>query len=132
MVQGVILGRATQELWHASHTPPANLEGEAPPQTPSSPAEVKNGWVGWGSTSRVLNVLYYFMTGVRDHVPCAEGAVQFCIWARTTTAMPATTTEEFSQSIQAPSSTHPGTTYPVRAHPSLRYRRFKESISAIL
>ena len=27
------------------------------------------------------------------------------------------TTEEFSQSIQAPSSTHPGTTYPVRAIP---------------
>ena len=29
----------------------------------------------------------------------------------------ATATEEFSQSIQVPSSTHPGTTYPVRAIP---------------
>ena len=29
----------------------------------------------------------------------------------------AAATEEFSQSIQAPSSTHPGTTYPVRATP---------------
>ena len=31
------------------------------------------------------------------------------------------TTEEFPQSIQATSSTHPGTTNPVRANPSLRY-----------
>ena len=37
-------------------------------------------------------------------------------WATTT----ATATEEFSQSIQAPSSTHPGISYPVRANPSLR------------
>ena len=36
---------------------------------------------------------------------------------RATTA----TTEEFPQSIQAPSSTHPGISYPVRANPSLRY-----------
>ena len=34
--------------------------------------------------------------------------------ARTTAAA---TTEEFPQSIQVPSSTHPGTTYPVRAIP---------------
>ncbi len=34
------------------------------------------------------------------------------LWARTVAA-----TEEFSQSIQVPSSTHPGTTYPVRAIP---------------
>ena len=40
-------------------------------------------------------------------------------WATKTTAT-ATTTEEFSQSIQAPSSTHPGISYPVRANPSLR------------
>ena len=39
-------------------------------------------------------------------------------WATTTTAT--TATEEFSQTIQAPSSTHPGTSYPVRANPSLR------------
>ena len=32
----------------------------------------------------------------------------------------AATAEELSQSIQVPSSTHPGTTYPVRANPSLR------------
>ena len=32
-----------------------------------------------------------------------------------------TATEEFSQSIQAPSSMHPGISYPVRANPSLRY-----------
>merc|ERR1711966_339286 len=37
-------------------------------------------------------------------------------WATTTA-----TTEEFSQSIQAPSSTHPGISYPVRANPSVRY-----------
>ena len=41
--------------------------------------------------------------------------------ARTTTAATTATTEEFSQSIQVPSSTHPGTTYPVRANPSLRF-----------
>ena len=35
--------------------------------------------------------------------------------ARTATA--ATAAEECSQSIQVPSSTHPGTTYPVRAIP---------------
>ena len=34
-----------------------------------------------------------------------------------TTATTATTAEEFSQSIQVPSSTHPGTTYPVRTIP---------------
>ena len=40
----------------------------------------------------------------------------------TTTA----TTEEFSQSMQVPSSTHPGTTYPVRAIPhSDKEIRFK-------
>ena len=38
-------------------------------------------------------------------------------WA---TAAAATAAEEFSQSIQAPSSTHPGISYPVRANPSLR------------
>ena len=37
-------------------------------------------------------------------------------WATAATA----TAEEFSQSIQAPSSTHPGISYPVRANPSLR------------
>ena len=36
-------------------------------------------------------------------------------------ATAAATTEEFSQSIQAPSSTHPGISYPVEANPSLRY-----------
>ena len=36
---------------------------------------------------------------------------------RATTTAAAATAEEFSQSIQAPSSTHPGTTYPVRAIP---------------
>ena len=30
-----------------------------------------------------------------------------------------TATEELVQSIQAPSSTHPGTTYPVRVNPSI-------------
>ena len=35
----------------------------------------------------------------------------------TATAATATAAEEFSQSIQVPSSTHPGTTYPVRAIP---------------
>ena len=35
--------------------------------------------------------------------------------ARTTTATAAA--EEFSQTIHVPSSTHPGTTYPVRAIP---------------
>ena len=39
-------------------------------------------------------------------------------WA--TAAATATATEEFSQSIQAPSSTPPGISYPVRANPSLR------------
>ena len=28
----------------------------------------------------MLNVLYYFMTEVGDHIPCAEGAVQFYDW----------------------------------------------------
>ena len=37
-------------------------------------------------------------------------------WATTTTAA-ATAAEEFSQAIQAPSPTHPGTTYPVRVSP---------------
>ena len=36
--------------------------------------------------------------------------------ARTAT----TATEEFSQSIRAPSSMHPGTAFPLRANPSLR------------
>ena len=35
-------------------------------------------------------------------------------WA---TAAAAATAEEFCQAIQAPSPTHPGTTYPVRASP---------------
>ena len=39
-------------------------------------------------------------------------------WATTTAT---TATEEFSQGIQAPSSTHPWISYPVRANPSLRY-----------
>ena len=33
--------------------------------------------------------------------------------------------DEFSQSIQVPSSTHPGTTYPIRANPSLRHERYE-------
>ena len=40
-------------------------------------------------------------------------------WATAATATAAT--EEFLQSIQAPSSTHPGISYPVRANPSLQY-----------
>ena len=40
-------------------------------------------------------------------------------WA--TAAAATATAEEFSQSIQAPSSMHPGISYPVRANPSLRY-----------
>ena len=38
-------------------------------------------------------------------------------------ATAAAATEEFLQSIQAPSSTHPGISYPVRANPSLRLVR---------
>ena len=34
----------------------------------------------------------------------------------------AATPKEFPQIIQAPSSTHPGTTYPGRAEPSLRFQ----------
>ena len=41
-------------------------------------------------------------------------------WA---TAAATATTEEFSQSIQAPSCMHPGISYPVRANPSLRFDR---------
>ena len=44
---------------------------------------------------------------------------------RATATTAAAATEEFSQSIQVPSSTHPGTTYPVRAIPhsdKIRYR----------
>ena len=37
-------------------------------------------------------------------------------WA-TAAATTATATEEFCQAIQAPSPTHPGTTYPVRVSP---------------
>ena len=40
---------------------------------------------------------------------------------RATATTAATAAEEFSQSIQAPSSTHPGTTYPVRAIPHSDY-----------
>ena len=40
-------------------------------------------------------------------------------WA--TVAAATATTEEFSQSIQAPASTHPAISYPVRANPSLRW-----------
>ena len=40
--------------------------------------------------------------------------------AATAAAATAAATEEFFQSIQAPSSTHPGISYPVRANPSLR------------
>ena len=46
--------------------------------------------------------------GGGDLFPCD---VQFYNWARTATL------EEFSQIIQAPSSTHPGRTYPVRENP---------------
>ena len=46
-------------------------------------------------------------------------------WATTTTATAAT--EEFSQSIQAPSSTHPGISYPVRASPSLGLSPYRVS-----
>ena len=41
-------------------------------------------------------------------------------WATTAAATTTATTEEFSQSIQVPFYTHPGTTHPVRANPSLR------------
>ena len=41
-------------------------------------------------------------------------------WARTTAATTTATTEELPQSIQAPSFTHPGTTYLVRANLLLR------------
>ena len=44
-------------------------------------------------------------------------------WATAATATAATATEEFSQSIQAPSSTHPGISYPVKVNPSLRSRQ---------
>ena len=39
-----------------------------------------------------------------------------------------TTTEEFSQGIQVPSSTHPGTTYPVRAIPHSDYILYTDYI----
>ena len=44
-----------------------------------------------------------------------------CPFSKSGWATAAATTEEFSQSIQAPSSTHPGISYPVRANPSLRH-----------
>ena len=46
-----------------------------------------------------------------------------CATTATATATATTAMEEFSQSIQAPSSTHPGISYPVKANPSLRYIR---------
>ena len=39
--------------------------------------------------------------------------------------------EEFSQSIQVPSSTHPGTTYPVRAIPHSDKSRFTKAITNV-
>ena len=118
-------------------TAPANLDGGfAPSNSPFPQKEI--GWgggplpmclrcyailrLGWGTTAHVLEVLPNFTTGVGDHFPCAQGATQFYDWART--AVTTATTEEFIQSIQAPPSTHPGTSYPVRANPSLRLCRF--------
>ena len=48
--------------------------------------------------------------------------------ARTTAAA----AEEFPQSIQVPSSTHPGTTYPVRAIPHSDIRNFYRNLSGIV
>ena len=59
------------------------------------------------------------------HSRSADSVIKLdnCPFSKSGWATAATTaaTEEFSQSIQAPSSTHPGISYPVRANHSLRF-----------
>ena len=93
-------GKTTQEL--------KAVEGAPPPQTPPL-------WAQSGRTTQELKAVEGASPPQTPPLWAQSGRTtqELKARARATTAA----TEEFPQSIQAPSSTHPGTTYPVRSIP---------------